>query len=280
MPHSQPGVWFITGASSGFGRAIAQEALDAGDTVVLTARRDDELAELCDRYPERAVRYALDVTDQDRVAAVVAEVAERFGRVDVLVNNAGHGQVGAAEETTDEELRALFEVHFFGPAALVREVLPLMRSAGGGAIVQMSSSFGAATVPGLAAYSASKYALEGFSGALAAEVAPFGIDVLVVEPGAFRTGILAAAFHRSAELPEYAETTGPTRGMMAELDGNQQGDPAKAAAAIVDALNTEPVPLRLALGADAVDTIRDNLTGMLAELDGWEKVSRRTAFEA
>jgi NAD(P)-dependent dehydrogenase (short-subunit alcohol dehydrogenase family) len=279
VPYFRPGLWFITGASSGLGRSLAQEALDQGDTVVLTARRTEQLADLCDRYPERAISYPLDVTRPEQVAEVVAAVTERLGRVDVLVNNAGHGQVGAVEETTDEELRAIFEVHFFGPAALVRAVLPTMRAQGSGAIVQVSSSFGAATAPGLAAYSASKYALEGFTGALAAEVAPFGIDVMLVEPGAFRTGILAGAFHSSAELPEYAQTAGRTRAMLADLDGSQPGDPAKAAAAIVEALATDEVPLRLPLGADAVDTIRDNLTGMLTELDAWEKVARRTAFD-
>jgi NAD(P)-dependent dehydrogenase (short-subunit alcohol dehydrogenase family) len=272
-------VWFVTGASSGLGRAIALDALDDGHTVVLAARRTAPLAEICDRYPERAYPYELDVTRPEQIDEVVAAVTDRLGQVDVLVNNAGHGQVGAAEETAEHELREILEVHFFGPAALVRAVLPGMRARGAGAIVQVSSNFGATTAPGLSAYSASKYALEGYSGALAAEVAPFGIDVLMVEPGAFRTGILAEAFHRSDELPEYAETAGTTRQLMADLDGSQPGDPARAAAAVMDALDADPVPLRLPLGGDAVDSIRDNLTGMTAELDAWEKVARRTAFD-
>ena len=280
MPFPRPGVWFVTGASSGLGRAVAQAALDAGHTVVLAARRTEPLTELCDRYPDRAYAYALDVTRPEQSAEVVAQVTERFGGVDVLVNNAGHGQVGAAEETTEDELREIMDVHFFGPAALVRAVLPGMRARGGGAVVQVSSNFGACTAPGLSAYSASKYALEGYSGALAAEVAAFGIDVIMLEPGAFRTGILAGAFHASEELPEYAETVGTTRAMMADLDGSQPGDPGRAAAALLEALDAEQVPLRLALGGDAVDSIRENLTRMTAELQDWEKVSRSTAYDS
>jgi NAD(P)-dependent dehydrogenase (short-subunit alcohol dehydrogenase family) len=280
VPFPRPGIWLVTGASSGLGRAIALAALDAGHTVVLAARHPEKLDEICDQYPDRAYGYELDVTRPEQAETVLAAVEHRFGRLDVLVNNAGHGQVGAAEETTEDELRSIFEVHFFGPAALVKAVLPGMRERGGGAIVQVSSSFGAATAPGLAAYSASKFALEGYTGALAAEVATFGIDVLMLEPGAFRTGILAGAFQRSAEMPEYGPTAGKTRQLMADLDGTQPGDPARAAGAVLEALETDPVPLRLALGGDAVDSIRENLTGMTSELDSWETVSRRTAFDS
>ena len=204
---------------------------------------------------------------------------DRFGRVDVLVNNAGHGQVGAVEETTDEELREIFDVHVFGPAALVRAVLPAMRRQGTGAIVQMSSFGGQVAYPGFSAYCATKFALEGFSEALAPEVAPFGVKVLVVEPGAFRTGFSGGALAQSRQMPEYAETVGPTREMITGIDGTQPGDPVKAAQAIIAALDAEDTPLRLPLGADAVGGIRGKLDSVRAELDHWEGVSVATGFE-
>jgi NAD(P)-dependent dehydrogenase (short-subunit alcohol dehydrogenase family) len=270
-------VWLVTGATSGFGRAIVEVAADRGDAVVATGRRLPALEELAAAYPGRVVPMALDVTDGARIAQVVEEVAARRGRVDVLVNNAGFTQVGAAEETSDEELRRILETHFFGPAALTRAVLPHMRRQGSGAIVQMSSFGGQLSVAGFGAYSASKCALEGFSEALAEEVAPLGIRVLIVEPGAFRTGLFGAgAAVMSREIPAYEATVGPTRALVSGGDGSQPGDPAKAAAAIVGALEAERPPLRLALGADAVDAIRAHLESVRAELEAWEPVSRAT----
>jgi NAD(P)-dependent dehydrogenase (short-subunit alcohol dehydrogenase family) len=178
----------------------------------------------------------LDVTDQGAVAAVVADAIARHGAIDVLVNNAGRGQVGAVEETTDAELRDLMDVHFYGPAALVRAVLPHMRERRSGAIVQMSSSGGQLSVAGFGAYSATKCALEGLSEALAEEVRPQGIRVMIVEPGAFRTSFFGGALHRSASLPAYEETVAPTRDMISGSHGRQPGDPRKAARAIIDAL--------------------------------------------
>jgi len=272
-------VWFITGGSSGFGRALAEAALSRGDRVAATARRAERLEGLVERAPERTHAVALDVTDPEALGRAAGEVLERFGRVDVLVNNAGHGQVGAVEETTEEELREIFDVHVFGPAALVRAVLPAMRRQGSGAIVQFSSFGGQVAYPGFGAYCATKFALEGFSEALAPEVAPFGIKVLIVEPGAFRTGFSGGALAQSREMPEYAETVGPTREMITGINGTQPGDPARAAQAILAALDSEDTPLRLPLGADAVDGIRGKLDSVLEELDRWEEVSRATAFE-
>ena len=175
-----------------------------------TSRRTDELAGLGD--PERVHAVRLDVTDAADRETAVAAALDRFGRIDVLVNNAGRTQVGAVEETTDEELRALFELHFFGPAALTRLVLPVMREQGGGAIVQMSSVGGQVTAPGFGAYCATKFALEGLTETMRDEVQPFGIHTLLVEPGAFRTGLFRpGAAYMSDELPEYADTVGPTR---------------------------------------------------------------------
>ncbi|MGW1020597.1 oxidoreductase [Streptomyces niveus] len=272
-------VWLVTGANSGFGRAITEAAVAAGDTVVATARRTETLDDLVARHPDQVEPVRLDVTDTARIDAVVADVAARHGRIDVLVNNAGRTHVGALEETTDVELRALFEVHVFGPAALARAVLPHMRARRSGAIVQLSSMGGQMSFAGFAAYSATKFALEGMSEALADEVGPLGIKVLVVEPGAFRTGLFGGK-SLSAEIEAYADTVGPTRRMAATVDGTQPGDPAKAAAAILTALAAERTPLRLPLGPDAVDAVTGHLDAVRAEIAAWEDVARDTDFDS
>jgi len=270
-------VWFITGASSGFGQAIAAAALDRGDRVVATARRTDALEHL---DGERVLPVALDVTRPEDREAAVRQAVERFGRIDVLVNNAGRTQVGAVEETTDDELRALFELHFFGPAALTRLVLPLMRRQGGGAIVQMSSVGGQVTAPGFGAYCATKFALEGLTETLRDEVEGFGIRTLIVEPGAFRTGLFRRdAAYESAAMPEYAPTVGATRDYVRGNHGTQPGDPAKAASAILAALDAPDPPLRLVLGADAIGNVRNRLVRLAAELDAWEPTGRDTAID-
>lgn len=270
-------VWLITGASSGFGLAIAQAALARGDRVVATSRRVEaiDLEE-----GDRVARVPLDVTDADQRVAAVDETLGRFGRIDVLVNNAGRTQVGAVEETTDDELRDLFELHFFAPAALTRAVLPQMRSQGGGAIVQMSSVGGQVTAAGFSAYCATKFALEGLTETLQEEVAPFGIRTLIVEPGAFRTGLFRpGAAYESSEMEEYAEIVGPTRAYVREDHLKQPGDPDLAARAILTALDAEEPPLRLVLGADAIGNIRDRLDRLSSELGEWEEVGRATAIE-
>ena len=267
--------WLITGSSSGFGQAIAEAALARGDAVLATARSTDGLKDL---VTAGAAVAALDVTDAAQRDAAVAIAIERFGRIDVLVNNAGRTQVGAVEETTDEELRALFDLHFFGPAALTRAVLPHMRRQGGGAIVQMSSVGGQVTAPGFGAYCATKFALEGLTETLRDEVAPFGIHTLIVESGAFRTGLfLPGAAYESAEMPEYADTVGPTRAYVRDNNGTQPGDPVKAARAILAAVDAEEPPLRLVLGADAIGNIERRLRAVGDELDAWRSVGEATA---
>ncbi|RSS57872.1 oxidoreductase [Streptomyces sp. WAC06614] len=274
-------IWLITGASSGFGRSLADAALAAGDTVVAAVRRPEVLAEYAAAHAGRLVPVALDVVDTARAAEVVAEVVERFGRIDVLVNNAGRGLVGAVEETSDAELRDLMDLHFFGPAALVRAVLPHMREQKSGAVVQMSSMGGRLSFPGVGAYSATKFALEGLTEALAGEVAAYGITCLIVEPGAFRTGFAGAGALQSTAtvLPAYADTVGPVRTGLPDSDGSQAGDPAKAAAAILTALDAERTPLRLALGNDAVDAIRAHADAERADAEAWEAVGRATVFD-
>jgi NAD(P)-dependent dehydrogenase (short-subunit alcohol dehydrogenase family) len=271
-------VWFITGASSGFGRAIAEAALERGEAVVAAARRLEALGDLTER--DRVLPVRLDVTDPVQRDAALAEALARFGRLDVLVNNAGRTQVGAVEETTDEELRALFELHFFAPAALTRAVLPHMRAQGGGAIVQMSSVGGQVTAPGFSAYSATKFALEGLTETLRDEVAGFGIRTLIVEPGAFRTGLFRPdAAYASAAMAEYEETVGPTRTYVRSNHELQPGDPAKAAAAIIAALDADETPLRLVLGADAIGNIEQHLAMISEELAAWRSLGEATAFD-
>jgi NAD(P)-dependent dehydrogenase (short-subunit alcohol dehydrogenase family) len=279
MATKQSRVWLITGASSGFGHAIAKAALAAGDTVVGAARRPAALADLEASAPGRVRSIRLDITDAERIRAAVAEVVDGHGRIDVLVNNAGRGAVGAAEETSDGELRDLMDLHFFGPAALTREVLPHMRERGTGAIVQMSSMGGRFSFPGVGAYSATKFALEGWSEALAKEVERFGIRVLIVEPGAFRTSFNASgALLLSKRIPAYSDQIDTVRNTLADDDGKQPGDPAKAAAAILQALDSDVPPLRLALGNDAIDAIIDSLENAKAELAAWESVGRSAVF--
>lgn len=268
-------VWLITGASSGFGRAITEAAVAADDSVIATARDAAALTGIAAAHPGQVEALALDVTDQAAIEAAVQDVIARYGRIDVLVNNAGRGHVGAAEETSDAELRSLFDVHVFGPAALTRAVLPGMRERRSGTIVQMSSMGGQMSFAGFSAYSGTKFALEGMSEALADEVGPLGIKVLIVEPGAFRTGFFGAA-SASEQIADYAATVGQTRQMVRSSDGKQPGDPAKAAAAIIAALDAPATPLRLPLGDDAVDAISGHLGRVRAELSAWEKVARDT----
>jgi NAD(P)-dependent dehydrogenase (short-subunit alcohol dehydrogenase family) len=269
--------WLVTGATSGFGRTIVDVARARGDAVVATSRQINGLTDL--EGDERVLVTRLDVTDAAEREAAVAAALERFGRIDVLVNNAGRTQVGAVEETTEDELRALFDLHFFAPAALTRLVLPTMRAQGSGAIVQMSSVGGQVTAPGFGAYCATKFALEGLTQTLQEEVEPFRIRTLIVEPGAFRTGLFRpGAAYESAEMPEYADVVGPTRAYVREGDGQQPGDPVKAAEAIVAALDADDPPLRLVLGADAIGNIRRRLESLTAELTRWEDVGAATAL--
>ncbi|NML52516.1 SDR family NAD(P)-dependent oxidoreductase [Streptomyces sp. R302] len=272
-------VWLITGANSGFGRAFTEAAVGAGDVVVAAARRAGALDELVAAHPDQVEAVTLDVTDHAAVDRVVREVAERHGRIDVLVNNAGRTHVGSVEETDDAELRSLFDVHVFGPAALTRAVLPYMRERRSGAIVQLSSVGGQMSMAGFGAYSATKFALEGMSEALAAEVGPLGIHVLIVEPGAFRTSLFGNGSLSLDTIADYADTVGATRAFVEGGDGGQAGDPAKAAAAVLAALNADEKPLRLALGDDSIDTIYAHLEQVRGDLAAWEKVGRDTRWE-
>ncbi len=270
---TSPRIWLITGTTSGFGRALAEAVLDRGDTVVAGVRRPAALGDLADRVTP----VTLDVTDPAAISRAVADVLLWHGRIDVLVNNAGRGHVGAVEETTDAELRGLMDLHFFGPAALTRAVLPHMREQGSGAIVQMSSMGGRLSFPGVGGYSATKFALEGLTEALHDEVARFGIRTLVVEPGAFRTGFnRSGALTHSEAIAAYDDAIQPVRDDLANGDGNQPGDPGKAAAAILAALDADAPPRRLVLGSDAADAVGASLAAQQEELTEWEATSRGT----
>ena len=273
-------VWLVTGASSGFGRAIVEAALAAGDVVVGAARRTEGLDDLVAARPDQMETLRLDVTDTGAAEAAVRDVVARHGRIDVLVNNAGRALVGAFEETTEQELRDLFDLHVFGPAALTRAVLPFMRERRSGAVVQMSSMGGQTSFAGVSAYSGTKFALEGLSEGLADEVAEYGIKVLIVEPGAFRTSFFDSGRARtSADSGVYANVSA-TRGAAADSHGVQPGDPAKAAALILAALDAEETPLRLPLGEDAVDAVLGHLDQVRGDIVAWEKRTRATGFDA
>jgi NAD(P)-dependent dehydrogenase (short-subunit alcohol dehydrogenase family) len=273
-------VWLVTGASSGFGRAIVEAALADGDVVVGAARRTEALDDLVSARPDQLETLRLDVTDTAAAEAAVRDVVARHGRIDVLVNNAGRTHVGAFEETTEQELRDLFDLHVFGPAALTRAVLPSMRERRSGAIVQMSSMGGQMSFAGFSAYSGTKFALEGLSEALADEVAEFGIKVLIVEPGAFRTALFdTSRAGVSADSGVYAKVS-QTRGFVSGGQASQPGDPAKAAALVLAALDVEETPLHLPLGEDAVNAVLDHLEQMRGDIAAWEKRTRATGFNA
>jgi NAD(P)-dependent dehydrogenase (short-subunit alcohol dehydrogenase family) len=270
-------VWLVTGANSGFGRAIAEAAVAAGDVVVAAARRVETLDDLVAAHPDQVEALRLDVTDIPGIDLAVRDVVDRHGRIDVLVNNAGRTHIGAFEETSDKELRDLFEVHLFGPAALVRAVLPHMRSRRSGAIVQMSSMGGQMSFAGFSAYSGTKFALEGMTEALAGEVNPLGIKTLIVEPGAFRTSLMSNR-SLSGEIDDYEPTVGATRRMALDNGGREPGDPAKAAALVLAALAAEDTPLHLPLGEDGVDAVLGHLDAVRGQVEAWQTRSRATSF--
>src|SRR4051794_38861810 len=269
--------WLITGSSSGFGRDLARAVLDAGHNAVLTARDPGSVKDLADAPPDTALAVALDVTDPGQVTEAVRAGEERFGAVDVLVNNAGYGYRAAVEEGDDGDVATLFATNFFGPVALIKAVLPGMRARRHGAIVNISS-IGARICPaGSGYYSASKSALEGMSGALRKELAPLGISVTVVEPGAFRTDFAGRSLQQSATIiDDYAETAGKRRKEVDTAHGSQPGDPARAAQAIITAVEADEPPALLMLGPDALKAIRGVIDAQLAELKDWENTSLST----
>jgi NAD(P)-dependent dehydrogenase (short-subunit alcohol dehydrogenase family) len=272
-------VWFVTGASSGFGRAIAQAVLDHGDRVAATARDLDAIQELVDQDPERAVALPLDVTDPAAAREAIDQATARFGRVDVVVNNAGYGHGGAVEELTDDELRQQLEVNLFGVINVTRAALPRLRAQGSGHLVQMSSLNGVEGLVGGGYYAASKFAVEGLSESLADEVAHLGIKVTIVEPGPHRTRFANDRSARwAAAMAAYADSVGQARALVRQLDGNQPGDPARAAQAIIRVVESPRPPRRLPLGQIALDNIRAKLHAQLDELEAWAELGASSDF--
>ena len=274
-------VWLITGCSKGLGRALAEQTLEAGYRVVVTARRLEDVRDLVGAHGDRASAVALDVTKPDQIASAVAAAEDRFGGVDVLVNNAGYGYFGAIEEGEDTGVRAMFEANVFGPVALTKALMPGMRNRKHGHVINISSVGGLVTYPAVGYYHMAKFAIEGLSETLAKELMPFGINVTVVEPGAFRTNFRGStdAKQPTTRIAAYAETAGKARDNVFAAHGHQQGDPTRGARAIITAVEAERPPLHLVIGGDALDQIRQKITDLSRELDTWEELSRSTNFQ-
>jgi NAD(P)-dependent dehydrogenase (short-subunit alcohol dehydrogenase family) len=271
--------WFITGCSTGLGRALAEAVLANGHNAVATARDVGTLKALVEAYPDTALALTLDVTDSSQASSAVEQAEARFSSIDVLVNNAGYGYRAAVEEGADEDVHRLFATNFFGPIAMIKAVLPGMRGRRAGAIVNISSIGARITPVGSGYYSATKAALEGASGSLRWELAPLGISVTVVEPGAFRTDFAGRSLAQSAEaIDAYAQTAGQRRKENDTTHGTQAGDPAKAAQAIITAVEAPDTPFLLLLGQDALIGFRAVAESQLAEVDKWEDLARHTAY--
>lgn len=272
-------VWLITGCSTGFGRELARLVLDRGWRLVATARNVEQVRDLAEGAQGRAIAVALDVTKPDEVASAVKAATDAFGRVDVLVNNAGYGYLSAVEEGEDEQIRAMFEANVFGLAAVTRAVLPVMRGQGSGAIVNITSVGGLVGFPGSGYYAATKFAVEGLTDALSKEVAPLGLQVLAVEPGPFRTDWAGRSLKVPAHaIDAYKDTAVARRAQTQGYSGKQPGDPVRAAEAIITAVCADNPPKRLVLGKFGVDAVREKLRGVLAEMDVWEATSLGADF--
>ena len=272
--------WLITGCSTGLGRAFAEAVLDHGDNAVITARDTSRIEDLVHAHPDTALAVALDVTDDGQVTAAVAAAQERFGSIDVLVNNAGYGYRAAVEEGEDDAVQQLFDTHVFGMVRTMKAVLPGMRARRSGTIVNLSS-IGARIAPeGSGYYAAVKAAVEALTLSLRKEVAPLGITAMVVEPGAFRTDFAGRSLTQSAEpIADYADTAGRRRKEHDTVHGTQKGDPQKAAATLIDVVESGRAPYMLLLGNDASDGFRAALDALHSDVDTWESVSRSTDFE-
>lgn len=273
-------VWFITGSSTGFGRSLTEAVLKHGDRVVATARKPEQLGDLVDQYPETAKAIRLDVTNPNEVRDAINSALDTFGRIDVVVNNAGYGALGAIEEVSEDAIRHQFETNVFGALDVMRAVLPVMRKQRSGHILNISSVGGFVAFGGTGIYCGTKFALEGLSEALAKEVESLGIKVTIVEPGAFRTDFNGRSLAvPDQQIDDYASTSGEFLNWIRDMDGKQPGDPNKAASAMIQAVESDNPPLRLPLGADAVSTISEKLESVKAELDAWKQVASDTAFE-
>ncbi|WP_314252109.1 oxidoreductase [Streptomyces sp. DSM 40907] len=273
-------VWFVTGASRGLGAEITREALDRGHSVIAAARDASSVLRAYPNKPAGLLAVSADVTEVDQLTAAVQAGLAEFGQIDIVVNNAGYGLVGAIEEVSDKAARALFDVNVFGVLNTLRATLPTLRARRSGHVLNISSVGGFATAPGVGLYGASKFAVEGISEALHGELAPLGVRVTIVEPGGFRTDFLnrSSLQVEPASIADYVAGAGPVREALAQNDGRQAGDPVKAAKAIVDVTEVAEPPLRLQLGADAVERVEAKLDLVRRELDGWRHVALSTGI--
>jgi len=267
-------VWFITGCSTGFGRELAKEVLQLGNNVVVTARNPNDIKDIVEGYPGTSIAVKLDVTKPEEIKSSVQQAIEKFGRIDVLVNNAGIGYFGAIEESEEEEVRRMFEINFFGLANMTKEVLPIMRKQRSGHVVNIASIGGLVSFPAVGFYNATKFAVDGFSESLAKETAPLGIKVTVIAPSGFRTDWAGRSANNSKIIIEdYATTAGQNKNNIRGYSGNQPGDPVKAAKAIIKAVKSEKPPMRLLLGAAALRGARNKLNELKNDFDTWEETT-------
>ena len=272
-------VWFITGASTGFGRLLAEEVLRRGGRVIATARSLEKVADLEETYPDRAKAYALDVTDPAQVISIVAQATACFAPVDVLVNNAGYGVTGAIEEVAEDEYMPMFETNVFGLLRVTRALLPKMRERGSGHIINLSSIGGLIAMPGWGYYNATKFAVEGLTEALAGECEPLGIHVTAIEPGAFRTDFLGRSGKEAeVQIEDYASTAGKAREYFKTQAGKQKGDPQRAVEAIIAVVEAQDPPRHLLLGNAAITRFRKRLEDWTDELNAWESTTMGADF--
>jgi NADP-dependent 3-hydroxy acid dehydrogenase YdfG len=279
MKNTERPVWFITGCSTGFGRELVTLLLGQNCRVVATARDVTKISDLVEGHEDDALALPLDVTDADAIKHAVKQAETRFGRIDVLVNNAGYGYFGAIEEGEDAPVRTMFDTNVFGLIDMTKAVLPGMRARRSGFVVNLSSIGGLVSFPGTGYYTATKHAVEALSEALSQEVAPLGIKVLIVEPGPFRTDFAGRSINMSKTLiDDYDSTAGERRRATNARNGRQQGDPVRAAQAIIDVVGAANPPLRLLLGAPALDGARAKLERLRADFDAWEETTRGADF--
>ena len=267
-------VWFITGCSTGFGRLLAEEVLKSGGKVVATARKPEQIADFERKYPETAKAFAIDVSDIAQVNRAAAASIEHFGHVDVVVNNAGYGVAGAIEEVSEAEFRPMFETNVFGLLSVTRAFLPHLRERRSGHILNLSSIGGLVSTAGMGYYNSTKFAVEGLSEALAAELAPLGIHVTIIEPGPFRTDFLGRSGQlAAATIADYDGTAANMRKYFMEQDGKQKGDPVRAVKAMIQVVESPNTPLRLLLGAAALQRLRGKFDTWQREIAAWESIT-------
>lgn len=271
--------WLITGISSGLGKALAEAVMAHGDFVIGTFRKAEQVADFNQKNEGKAFALQLDITQPSQIQQAFSIVQEKFGSLDVLVNNAGFGFAGAIEEASDAEMREVFEANFFGTMQVTQASLPILRKQKSGHVFQISSHGGIKAFPGFGVYNASKFALEGASEAMAMEVAPLGIKTTIVEPGPFRTGFAGAAFRQAKkQIADYGNTAGIFRQKIKAVDGQQEGDPTKAAQAIIQVCESENPPMRLVLGKVAVGTVIAKLESVKKDLEDWREVAEGVVF--